>query len=136
MSEVTREIPLVEGKAGTERVIWAWQDFHDPPDETLKRVMDIVFSIMLGILSLPILLLTAIMIKLDLPGPIFYRQPRVGKDGRRITIYKFRSMQENGEKVLGEYLAKNPQAQQEWNETQKLRQDPRITESGEMGSRI
>ena len=85
---------------------------------------------MLGVLFLPVLLLTAFMIKLDSPGQVFYKQERVGKDGRRITIFKFRSMQVNAEKILAEYLAKHPQMQREWNETQKLREDPRITRVG------
>jgi Undecaprenyl-phosphate galactose phosphotransferase WbaP len=100
------------------------------PYEKLKRMMDIVLSIMLGILCLPVLLLTALMIKFDSPGPVLYKQARVGKNGRRIDIWKFRSMQVNADKTLAEYLAKNPSAQLEWNETQKLRDDPRITRVG------
>jgi Undecaprenyl-phosphate galactose phosphotransferase WbaP len=115
-----------EGLLGME----ARQNCLIPLDQILKRLMDILLSIILGILSLPLLLITALMIKLDSAGPIFYKQERVGKDGRRITIIKFRSMQVYAEKILIEYFAKHPKAQKEWNETQKLREDPRITRVG------
>ena len=100
------------------------------PDKILKRLMDIFLSFILGILASPMLLLTAVMIKLDSPGPIFYKQDRLGKDRRRITILKFRSMKVNADRILAEYLSQNPGARQEWNETQKLRDDPRITRVG------
>jgi Undecaprenyl-phosphate galactose phosphotransferase WbaP len=116
----------LEGMLGME----ARQTFLTPPAELLKRMMDIIFSIILGIVFLPLLLLTAIMIKLDSPGPAFYKQERIGKGRRRITIIKFRSMQVNAEKVLAAYLAENSKAQEEWNKTQKLREDPRITRVG------
>ena len=117
----------LEGMLGME----ARQNFPTPPNNTIKRLMDIFASITLGILSLPMLLLTALLIKLDLPGPVFYKQQRVGKDGRRITIFKFRSMQVNAEKILAEYFVKHPEARTEWDETQKLREDPRITRLGQ-----
>ena len=116
----------LEGMLGME----ARQNFPTPPNKQIKRLMDISISIMLGILSLPLLLLTALLIKLDSPGPVFYKQQRVGKDGRRITIFKFRSMQVNAEKILAEYFVKHPTARKEWNETQKLREDPQITRLG------
>jgi Undecaprenyl-phosphate galactose phosphotransferase WbaP len=96
----------------------------------LKRLMDIGISLMLGLVLLPIFLLVALLIHLDSPGPVFYTQERLGKDGRRIRIYKFRSMHVNADKVLGKYLAKNPLAHVEWARDQKLRNDPRITRAG------
>jgi Undecaprenyl-phosphate galactose phosphotransferase WbaP len=130
MSEILIEVPFVKGKVEAEQGSEAELSFTPPTNEMLKRMMDIMISIMLGMLFLPVLLLTAILIRLDSPGPVFYKQARIGKDGRRITIYKFRSMQENGEELLGEYFSKNPKAQLEWDETQKLRKDPRITRVG------
>jgi Undecaprenyl-phosphate galactose phosphotransferase WbaP len=116
----------LEGMLGME----ARQNFPTPPNNKVKRLMDISISIMLGLLSLPLLLLTAFLIKLDSPGPVFYKQQRVGKGGRRITIFKFRSMQVNAEKILAEYFVQHPTARKEWSETQKLREDPRITRIG------
>jgi Undecaprenyl-phosphate galactose phosphotransferase WbaP len=115
-----------EGMLGME----AQRKFLTLPDELLKRMMDILIAIMLGVLCSPVLLLTALMIKLDSPGPVFYKQERVGKDGRSITIFKFRSMQLDADKILVEYLSKQPDEQQEWNETQKLHDDPRLTRVG------
>jgi Undecaprenyl-phosphate galactose phosphotransferase WbaP len=115
-----------EGMLGME----AQQNFLTLPDELLKRLTDILLSTLLGLLCLPILVLTALLIKLDSPGPVFYRQARVGKDGRRINIFKFRSMQVNADSILTEYLEKNPAAGAEWDQTQKLQNDPRITRVG------
>lgn len=123
MSEIS--IGILQQKVKTDGV----QEIKFP-NEALKRMMDILLSVVLGILSMPVLVLTAVLIKLDSPGPVFYRQNRVGKNGCRITIWKFRSMQVDAEKILTEYLAKNPVARREWNKTQKLREDPRITRVG------
>jgi Undecaprenyl-phosphate galactose phosphotransferase WbaP len=121
-----------EGMLGME----AQQNTLTISDKMLKRMMDVVISFALGIISLPVLLLTALIIKLDSPGPIFYKQERVGKGGNRIKIFKFRSMQKNAEEVLAEYLAKHPHAQREWDETQKLREDPRITRVGRWARKL
>jgi Undecaprenyl-phosphate galactose phosphotransferase WbaP len=116
----------IEGIAGLE----LRQDCLTWPYESLKRVMDILISIIIGLFTLPLMLSTALLIKLDSPGPVFYKQTRLGKDGCKIIIYKFRTMRMDADKVLDEYLANNPKAQREWNETQKLREDPRITRVG------
>ncbi|RPI95345.1 MAG: lipid carrier--UDP-N-acetylgalactosaminyltransferase [Chloroflexi bacterium] len=99
-------------------------------NELLKRTMDIVITLTLGLALLPILLFVALLIHLDAPGPIFYTQERLGKDGHKIRIYKFRSMHVNADKVLAEYLAENPSAREEWLRNQKLRNDPRVTRTG------
>ena len=68
-----------------------------PVDEMLKRTFDIVVSLGLLLLTLPLLVLTACLIKLESPGPIFYHQARVGLHGRVFTILKFRSMRVDAE---------------------------------------
>ena len=115
-----------EGMLGME----AQQNFLNPFSEVLKRIMDVVIAVAAGIVSLPALLLTAVLIKLESSGSVLYKQERVGKDGKRIMIYKFRSMREDGDQVLEEYLAGNPSAQAEWKQTQKLKEDPRVTRVG------
>jgi sugar transferase (PEP-CTERM system associated) len=68
-----------------------------PFDEFLKRAFDIVVSVILLLLTLPLLIVTACLIKLESPGPIFYQQERVGLHGRSFTILKFRSMRADAE---------------------------------------
>lgn len=64
----------------------------------MKRVFDVTVSILVLLISWPLWALVALLIKLDSPGPIFYRGPRVGKDGRIFYIYKFRTMAKDAEK--------------------------------------
>jgi lipopolysaccharide/colanic/teichoic acid biosynthesis glycosyltransferase len=70
------------------------ESFELPPPTTatLKRPFDIVGSVVGLVLLLPIFLVIAIIIKIDSPGPVFFRQERVGKGGRLFRIFKFRSM--------------------------------------------
>jgi len=81
----------------------------------IKRLFDVIFSFFGLILVSPLLLLLAILIKLDSPGPIFYRGKRVGKDGKEFRIFKFRSMVENAEELGGSSTAAD---------------DPRLTKIG------
>ena len=99
--------------------------------EFLKRLMDIVFSFLLVLLFSPIMFLVAICIKLDSPGPVFADTPeRVGKEGKKFKMYKFRSMIQNAHEMLRE----NPSYSQLFDEykrgSYKLRDDPRITRFG------
>jgi len=66
-----------------------------------KRVIDLVVSAVGLLVSAPVTLITAIAIKLDSAGPVFYRQERVGQNSEVFTIYKFRSMSESAETNLG-----------------------------------
>jgi len=81
-----------------------------------KRILDVVVSVVGLIVSFPITLLIAILIKLTSPGPVFYAQERVGLFGKTFMLYKFRTMINNAEKLTGPVLA-----------TEK---DPRITPVG------
>ncbi len=63
----------------------------------IKRAIDIVGSLALIIVTSPIMIATAIGVKISSPGPVFFKQPRVGKMGKRFTMYKFRSMRLNDE---------------------------------------
>jgi exopolysaccharide biosynthesis polyprenyl glycosylphosphotransferase len=66
-------------------------------DAAVQRLTDIVLSLALLALTLPLMLLTAVLIRLDSPGPVLYRQERVGLYGRRFTLLKFRSMRTDAE---------------------------------------
>lgn len=72
----------------------------------VKRVIDIVFSLFVLTITLPILLLIALLVKLSSPGPVFYRQERMGLNGLTFNMLKFRSMPVNAESSTGPVWAK------------------------------
>lgn len=104
----------------------------------LKRTMDVVGALSLVILCSPLMLVTALAVKLTSPGPIIFRQTRVGRGGQPFNFYKFRSMRAGGDDRLHrEYVAKLIAGQnQEVNEgnpskpVYKMQADPRITAVG------
>ena len=70
---------------------------------------------------IPIFLLIALLIAIDSRGPIFYRQTRIGHQGKEIRIWKFRTMVPKAEEILSKYLADNPDHLKEWEETMKIK---------------
>ncbi len=96
----------------------------------LKRVFDIVAVILAAPFVLPVILLLAALAARD-GGPVFYVQDRVGRDGRMFRFWKLRSMVPDADRRLADYLASNPAARAEWDETQKLKSDPRVTRIGQ-----
>jgi exopolysaccharide biosynthesis polyprenyl glycosylphosphotransferase len=70
---------------------------HSRIEGITKRVFDVLFAMAMLVLAFPLMLLIAWLIKFDSPGPIMYRQERVGLRGRTFTLYKFRSMHQNAE---------------------------------------
>ncbi len=95
-----------------------------------KRPFDIIFSSIIILLTLPIMLLIALVIKLTDKGPIFFKQKRVGFRGKSFYVIKFRTMYPDAEKRLKELLEKDPKAKEEWEKYWKLKNDPRITPIG------
>ena len=90
------------GRINLDRVDARWLTFADGFSSGrlsagLKRVTDIGISLAVLILTLPLMLITALLIKLDSPGPVFYRQERVGLHGQAFTVLKFRSMSVDAE---------------------------------------
>ncbi len=73
----------------------------EPWEKTVKRMIDIVFSLIILVCFLPAGLIIAALIQIETRGPIFYTQERVGKDGKIFKIIKFRSMIEGAEKITG-----------------------------------
>ena len=92
----------------------------------LKRVMDLVLSLPLLLAAGPVILLAALAVKLNSPGPGFYAQEREGLHGRRIRVWKVRTMVPDADAVLEQHLASDLQARAEWERHMKLRHDPRI----------
>lgn len=101
-------------------------------DQIIKRIMDLVLTLVGGVIALPLALLIALAISLDSPGPILYRQKRIGKNGKSFPAFKFRSMVKNADEILEHYLEGHPEFRKEWAETQKLKKDPRTTRVGNL----
>jgi lipopolysaccharide/colanic/teichoic acid biosynthesis glycosyltransferase len=94
-----------------------------------KRELDLVLCLLLAPIVLAVVALIALAVRLE-GGPVFFRQKRLGQGGRVFEILKVRTMVENAEARLEEYLTANPDARAEWDHNQKLRKDPRITRVG------
>ena len=95
----------------------------------IKRGLDLVLVIATLPIWLAIILVTAVIVARDGHNP-FYTQDRIGRHGRVFRIIKLRSMVYNADAVFEAYLAANPAARVEWDATQKLKNDPRITRVG------
>lgn len=103
IEEGTSLYERITGKVSVEMLRPSWIIFSGGARRsrtwhTVRRVLNILLTIVATILSAPILLVTAIAIKLESPGPVLYKQERVGKNGKLFTIYKFRSMRQDAEK--------------------------------------
>ncbi|WP_371810815.1 sugar transferase [Ruegeria sp. HKCCD7318] len=94
-----------------------------------KRVFDIAFTLLVAPFVVPTIALLAIVLACQGVTP-FYRQDRIGKNGKAFKLLKLRTMVHDAESVLKDHLATNPEARDEWNRNQKLRNDPRIIKFG------
>ncbi|MDO8496760.1 MAG: sugar transferase [bacterium] len=102
--QLTNKVPL-----GAINQIWFLENLTEGSKKTyeeLKRFFDLVFSFILGIIVLPFIPLVALMIKMSSPGPVFYRQKRVGQNGKNFEIIKLRTMRKDAEKITGAVWAK------------------------------
>lgn len=97
-----------------------------------KRILDVALVLLSLPFVLPFLVLVGIAIMLSDGGSPIFKQERVGKDGRRFQIWKFRSMVKDAESQLQRYLEANPDAKLEWETKQKLSYDPRCTAVGRL----
>jgi exopolysaccharide biosynthesis polyprenyl glycosylphosphotransferase len=98
-----------------------------PHQRILKRAIDIIVSFLGLVVTLPISVATAVAIKMDSPGPVIFRQQRVGEGGKLFTMHKFRSMHEGAEKAergLVERAINGP------NQAFKIPNDERVTRVG------
>jgi exopolysaccharide biosynthesis polyprenyl glycosylphosphotransferase len=91
-----------------------------------KRAFDLIVASLTTLMILPVMTLVAIIIKLDSPGPVFFRQERIGEHGRSFKMYKFRSMVVNAE-ALQDQIS---QLDEYGNIIHKVRNDPRVTRVG------
>jgi len=113
------------------------QPFHEEPSlaESFRyRIVKRVFELLLILAALPILLpLVAIVcavVACTSSGPVFYSHSRLRRNGEAFRIWKLRTMHTENARILEEHLRNNPHSYKEWKETQKLKNDPRITTPG------
>lgn len=96
-----------------------------------KPVLDVLLVVLTLATSIPVILFLAALVAIDGHNP-FYTQMRVGRNGKPFRIWKLRTMVPDAERILQSYLASNPAARLEWDATQKLRNDPRVTRVGRL----
>ncbi len=104
----------------------------DPWAQRLKRTLDLFGALVGGLLIAPVVLGIVALIKLDSPGPAFYGHQRLRAKNTPFFCWKFRTMHENSEHLLEEYLKDSPTLQAEWEQNHKLRSDPRVTRVGRL----
>ncbi|HBE81138.1 MAG TPA: undecaprenyl-phosphate galactose phosphotransferase WbaP [Firmicutes bacterium] len=96
-----------------------------------KRIFDLCCGALFFVIASPVMLLIAVLIKFNSPGPIFHMGERLGKAGRNFKCYKFRTMYLNEQDILQKFMQNHPEAAEEWRQFAKLRAfDPRVTGVG------
>lgn len=98
-----------------------------PIYDFVKRVFDIVWSLIGLIVLSPVFIILSILVKTTSEGPVFFAHKRVGKGGKTIKIYKFRSMVTNAEELIKQFT---PEQKAEYEKNFKLENDPRVTKVG------
>lgn len=105
-------------------------DLQSKRSRVLKRTGDIVFSLSVLTLGAPIFLVLALLVKASSRGPVFYVQPRIGRDYQTFGCIKFRTMRKDSDKILYSLLASSPELNKDFAKDHKLKNDPRITRLG------
>lgn len=95
-------------------------------EKVLKRIMDLLISVVASIVLAPLMAITCLAIKLDSPGPVIFKQQRVGQNGRLFEIFKFRSMCNDAENLKQELMSQNEMDGFMF----KIKDDPRVTRVG------
>ena len=99
----------------------------------LKNIVDKIIAIILITISIPLMIIIVILIKLDSKGKIIFKHKRLGKNGKIIYVYKFRTMKKDAEKMIKNFTLEQ---RKEFNENFKLKNDPRITKIGKKLRRL
>lgn len=94
---------------------YGFKILHSPIQNRIKRIFDIAMAVVIGIMTAPIMLISAIIVRLESPGPVIYSQTRVGEHNVEFNVHKFRSMRNDAEKDGAKWAMKN---------------DPRVTKFG------
>lgn len=96
-----------------------------------KRLFDVFLVVLMAPIAVPLIAVFALIIMMTGRSP-FFRQRRIGKGGAIFELLKIRTMEPNAKERLEAHLAADPKARAEWNSTQKLKKDPRITPMGKL----
>lgn len=107
-------------------------ELHSRTNQLFKRSLDLFGAIVGGLLISPFLLVLAIAIYIDSPGPILFGHRRLGQGNKPFKVWKFRTMVPNAQALLNQYLASHPELRAEWEATHKLHNDPRVTRVGKL----
>ena len=102
----------------------------------LKRLVDIVGSLVLIVVLLPFAAIIALAIVLESPGPVVFVHRRVGRNRKPFSLVKFRTMVRDTDAALAEALASDEALRLEWEQWRKLRRDPRVTRVGRVLRRL
>lgn len=98
----------------------------------IKNIFDKLFAMMSIPILAPIHLIISMVIRLDTKGAIFFKQSRLGKDDKNFLCYKYRTMHEDSESILKNYLQKNPDEIIYYEKYHKYKKDPRVTKIGKI----
>lgn len=102
----------------------------NPFSRVLKRITDLLLSLVSLVITFPLFLLFSLLIWIDSPGPVIYTQQRLGRGGRIFNIYKFRTMVMGAEEKLKTLLENDEKLRTEFETYHKLQNDPRVTRVG------
>ena len=98
----------------------------------IKKIFDVLFSLFILVAFFPLFMIIALLIKLSSRGPIFFLQERVGKNNIPFKCIKFRTMHPEAKDILQNILKKDNKIKREFEETHKIKNDPRITTIGKL----
>ena len=106
------------------------QNYKRDAYEIIKSIFDLFFALNFIIVGSPIFIIIALFIKLSSRGPIFFLQERIGKNKKTFNCIKFRTMHPEAEDILENLITNDEKLRKEFEETHKLKNDPRITNIG------
>ncbi len=115
---------------GTSMGFLVRQNLTDARRLCIKRCIDILFSLLSLVVVVPLAGVIILWVRISTGSSAIYTQDRWGQGGKKIRVYKFRTMVPNADAVLQKYLNDNPEARKEWDANLKLVDDPRITTVG------
>lgn len=120
-----REVGGILGLEVTQRLL-------QPLNRAIKRTIDVVITLASLPVMIPVVCAAALLIRVESRGPIFYVNERIGLGGSKFRAWKLRTMVTNGEEVLEEHFQTHPHERKNWEATQKLKRDPRVTRVGRL----